>query len=101
MLFNYIVNPESGRRVSIYGKTGKRVLGNYLYYLRGGMQPQRGISAEDVIDLKKSRDIMRKALKEAEQNLRKAEHDSIEAAARAREARRKEAAARMAPPPSR
>ena len=30
MEFNYIVNPESGRRVSIYGKTGQRVLRNYL-----------------------------------------------------------------------
>jgi len=30
MEFNFIVNPESGRRVSIYGKTGKKVLRKYL-----------------------------------------------------------------------
>ena len=28
--FQYIVNPESGRKVSIHGKTGKKVLKNYL-----------------------------------------------------------------------
>jgi len=30
MNFNYIINPESGKRVSINGKTGKKVLANYL-----------------------------------------------------------------------
>ena len=30
MEFNYIVNPETGRKVSIYGKTGQRVLNNYI-----------------------------------------------------------------------
>ena len=30
MEFNYIVNPETGRRVSIHGKTGQKVLRNYL-----------------------------------------------------------------------
>ena len=30
MEFNFIVNPETGRRVSIYGKTGKKVLRKYL-----------------------------------------------------------------------
>ena len=30
MEFNYIVNPETGRKVSIYGKTGQRVLNNYF-----------------------------------------------------------------------
>ena len=29
MEFNYIVNPETGRKVSIYGKTGRRVLKKY------------------------------------------------------------------------
>ena len=28
--FQYIVNPESGRKVSIHGKTGQKVLKNYL-----------------------------------------------------------------------
>ena len=43
MLFNFIVNPESGRKVSIYGKTGKRVLTNYLKYLKkvGGKKNHR------------------------------------------------------------
>ena len=31
MEFNYIVNPETGRKVSIYGKTGQRVLNNYMH----------------------------------------------------------------------
>ena len=31
--FNYIYNPETGKNVSIYGKTGKKVLKNYVKYL--------------------------------------------------------------------
>jgi hypothetical protein len=30
-----IVNPETGRRVSIYGKTGRRVLSNYIRHFGG------------------------------------------------------------------
>jgi hypothetical protein len=33
MEFNYIYNPETGRKVSIYGKTGKKILENYVKYL--------------------------------------------------------------------
>lgn len=33
-MWNKIVNPATGRRVSVYGKTGKKVLQNYLIYLR-------------------------------------------------------------------
>ena len=32
MEFNYIVNPESGKKVSIYNRTGKKVLRNYIKY---------------------------------------------------------------------
>ena len=28
--FQYIVNPETGRKVSVHGKTGQRVLKNYI-----------------------------------------------------------------------
>ena len=38
MEFNYIINPESGRKVSIYGKTGKKVLRKYLVKF-GGTAP--------------------------------------------------------------
>jgi hypothetical protein len=31
--FNFINNPETGKKVSIYGKTGKKVLNNYVKYL--------------------------------------------------------------------
>jgi hypothetical protein len=34
MKFNYIVNPKSGKNISIYSKTGKKVLGNYVKYLQ-------------------------------------------------------------------
>ena len=33
MEFNNIINPETGKKVSIYGKTGKQVLYNYVTYL--------------------------------------------------------------------
>ena len=36
MSFQKIVNPETGRKVSINGKLGKKILSNYLYILRGG-----------------------------------------------------------------
>ena len=32
-MFNRIVNPETGRKVSIYGKIGKKVIKNYIKYL--------------------------------------------------------------------
>jgi len=28
--FHYIVNPETGRKVSLFGKTGQKVLNNYI-----------------------------------------------------------------------
>ena len=34
-MWNKIVNPETGRKVSVYGKTGQRVLKNYLYQVGG------------------------------------------------------------------
>ena len=34
MDFNYIYNPETGKKVSIYSKTGKKVLNNYVKYLK-------------------------------------------------------------------
>ena len=33
MEFNYIVNPNSGKKSSIYSKTGKKILFNYVKYL--------------------------------------------------------------------
>jgi hypothetical protein len=33
-----IMNPETGRRVSIYGKTGRRVLRNYIRHVGGSMR---------------------------------------------------------------
>jgi hypothetical protein len=33
-----IVNPETGRRVSIYGKTGRRVLSNYIQHFGGSSE---------------------------------------------------------------
>jgi len=35
MEFNYIINPESGKRVSINAKTGKKILNKYLQKLGG------------------------------------------------------------------
>ena len=36
MSFQKIVNPKTGRKVSINGKLGKKILSNYLYTLQGG-----------------------------------------------------------------
>ena len=34
--YNKIVNPETGRKVSIYGKIGQRIVKKYIYELQGG-----------------------------------------------------------------
>ena len=40
-MYNKIVNPNTGRRVSIYGKLGKKILNNYIKNLKfGGAQAQ-------------------------------------------------------------
>ena len=37
MIWDKIVNPETGRNVSIYGKIGKKILNNYVLQMKGGM----------------------------------------------------------------
>ena len=37
MEYQYIVNPETGRRVNLFGKIGKRVIRNYISNMNGGM----------------------------------------------------------------
>ena len=34
--YNKIINPATGRKVSIYGRTGRNIVKNYLNYLNGG-----------------------------------------------------------------
>ena len=36
MTYKRITNPKTGRKVSIYGRTGRNILKNYLNYLEGG-----------------------------------------------------------------
>ena len=38
MLYKEIINPVSGRKVSIYGKTGQSVLRNYLSQIGGAQK---------------------------------------------------------------
>ena len=33
--YNFIINPETNRRVSIYGRVGKRVIRNYISQMGG------------------------------------------------------------------
>ena len=35
-MYSKIVNPKTGRKVNINGGIGKKVLKNYLYFLKGG-----------------------------------------------------------------
>lgn len=41
--YSMIVNPETGRRVSIYGKTGQRVLRKYSGEMKGGGRNKKGV----------------------------------------------------------
>ena len=36
--YNFIINPESGRRVKLNGKIGKQILRNYLKFMNGGSE---------------------------------------------------------------
>jgi len=49
-MWNKIVNPESGVRVSIYGKTGQNVLKNYLYQFEGKQRGGGGWVTEREVD---------------------------------------------------
>jgi len=40
MIYNYIINPKTNRKVYIYGRIGKSILFNYLKYLKGGSERQ-------------------------------------------------------------
>ena len=42
-LFSKITNPETGRRVSVYSKTGNKIIRNYLQFLRGGANREKNI----------------------------------------------------------
>ena len=35
-VYNYIINPETGRKVNIYNKKGKSILKKYLNQMYGG-----------------------------------------------------------------
>ena len=35
-MYSYISNPETGRKVSIYGKIGQKVIRNYINVMNGG-----------------------------------------------------------------
>ena len=34
-MYNKIINPKTGRKVSIYGKIGKKILNNYIKFIGG------------------------------------------------------------------
>jgi len=35
-IYNKIINPETGRRVSVTSKKGKQIISNYITFLEGG-----------------------------------------------------------------
>ena len=47
-MFDKIVNPETGRKVSIYGKIGKKVLKTYLINLNGGAEAKQDTVEEEI-----------------------------------------------------
>ena len=55
MEFNFIINPLSGRKVSIYGKTGSKVLKNYIrnFETKFYLNKYGGASKADIIEGKK------------------------------------------------
>jgi len=45
-LYNYIVNPKTGNKVSIKGKTGKKIIKEYISKLYGGSEVTNNLAAE-------------------------------------------------------
>ncbi len=45
-MYSKIVNPKTGRKVSVNGRLGKRILRNYLIFLSGGTLNQKVCLAE-------------------------------------------------------
>tara|TARA_B100000963_G_scaffold135102_1_gene117471 strand:- start:3195 stop:3689 length:495 start_codon:yes stop_codon:yes gene_type:complete len=50
-MYTTIINPKTGRKVSIYGKIGQEVLKNYRYQLGGKCDGPDKINASDLFDL--------------------------------------------------
>lgn len=48
-MYNFIVNPETGRRVNVNGKIGKKVLNNYLNQLGGAIRAGSRIPSEQFL----------------------------------------------------
>lgn len=42
-MYYKIVNPESGRKVSIFGKTGQQIIKNYFFFLKGGSNSSKAL----------------------------------------------------------
>ena len=40
-MWHTIVNPKTGRKVSVTGKIGKKILRNYISHLNGGAGPKK------------------------------------------------------------
>ena len=61
MEFNYIVNPETGRRVSIHGKTGQKVLRNYLQ-AGGAMRSGSRIHLNNIVKMEELLEVVQEFL---------------------------------------
>ena len=48
-MYNFIVNPETGRRVNVNGKIGRRVLNNYLNQLGGAIRAGSRIPSDQFL----------------------------------------------------
>ena len=49
-MYNKIVNPRTGRLVSIYGRIGKQVIKNYLNYIGGAAQSRADKESQRMAD---------------------------------------------------
>jgi len=47
--FEYIVNPETGRKVNVNGKTGRRILNNYINQLGGAIRAGSRIPSDQYL----------------------------------------------------
>lgn len=51
MLYNTIINPKNMEKISIYSKTGKEILQNFIQFSRGGNIFDKGLDCSKIISL--------------------------------------------------
>ena len=62
-MYNKIINPKTGRKVSIYGKIGKKILNNYIKFIGGAAAAESSTEYDESERKKKHQKLFEQTLK--------------------------------------